>query len=361
MKSTIQGVRIAGMCAAVPPHRHSYMEEPGLFTAEEAQKLLEGTGVHSRRVLPHHLCASDMCMAATEALLSDLGWQGADVDIMIFVSQDADYPLPATACVMQRRLGMAETAAVFDVSLGCSGFIYGAWLASTLLAASNGRRALVLCGDTSTRHLVPGDRSTLPLFGDAGVAVAFEKAEGAGPMVFDVGSDGSGASHILVKAGGRRVPTIPDEEAWPEEERAQLFKDARLKLDGAAVFAFTLKVVPRLVRETLATAGLALDQVDHFVMHQANKFILEHLRKKASIPPEKYLIDMYDFGNTSSASVPLAICHRLSGELSTGTRKMFMAGFGVGWSWGALVADVGPIVPPRIVEIADDFAPLELK
>jgi len=337
------------------------MEDPGIFTPEEAQKLLDGTGVHSRRILPIHLCASDMCLAAAEALLGDLGWKGSDVDILIFVSQDADYPLPATACVLQRRLGLSETAAAFDVSLGCSGFIYGAWLASTLLAASDGNRAIVLCGDTSTRHLVPGDRSTLPLFGDAGVAVAFEKKEDASPMVFDVGTDGNGASHILVKAGGRRVPTIPDTEPFSEAHRTQLFKEARLKLDGPAVFAFTLKVVPRLVQQTLEAGGVNLDEVDHFVMHQANKFILEHLRKKANIPKEKYLIDMHDFGNTSSASVPLAICHRLSEDLSLTSRKVFMAGFGVGWSWGALLTDIGPIVRPRIVQIPDNFARLELK
>ncbi len=360
MKSRIDGIRIAGMCAAVPPHRHSFVETPGIFTPEEAQKLLDGTGVHSRRVLPPNLCASDMCLAATEALLSDLAWNGSDVDVLIFVSQDADYPLPATACVLQRRLGLSDSAAVFDVSLGCSGFIYGAWLAASLLATSKGKRALVLCGDTSTRHLVPGDRSTLPLFGDAGVAVALEKTSGAGPMTFNLGTDGAGASHILVKAGGRRVPTIPEERARSPEEEQQLFKDARLKLDGPAVFAFTLKVVPRLVRETLEDAGLSLDQIDFFVMHQANKFILEHLRKKAGIPSEKYLIDLHDFGNTSSASVPLAICHRLGHELTGRSRRMFMAGFGVGWSWGGLVTDVNFDACPRIVEIPDDFPALEL-
>jgi 3-oxoacyl-[acyl-carrier-protein] synthase III len=360
MKSTVKGIRIAGMTAAVPTHRHSYVEDHSLFTEEEGQKLFEGTGVFERRILPKNLCASDMCVAAAESLLVNLGWSGADVDVIIFVSQDADYPLPATACLIQNRLGMADTAAAFDVSMGCSGFIYGAWLATTLLAASDGKRALVLCGDNSTRHLVPDDRSTLPLFGDAGTATAFEKSENASDIHFVTGTDGKGAPHILVKAGGRRVSTIPDLEKRSTKEEAQLFNDARLHLNGAAVFSFTLKVVPKLVQDTLDQAGLAKDDIDHFVMHQANKFILEHLRKKAGIDPAKYLIDMHDFGNTSSASVPLAICHKLADELTHKSRKMFLSGFGVGWSWGGLITDMGPMVPPRLIEIPDDFPPLEL-
>ena len=163
-----------------------------------------------------------------------------------------------------------------------------------------------------------------------------------------------------MKAGGRRVSTIPELEKRSTEEEAQLFKDARLHLNGAAVFSFTLKVVPKLVQDTLDQAGLAKDDIDHFVMHQANKFILEHLRKKAGIDPAKYLIDMHDFGNTSSASVPLAICHKLADELTHKSRKMFLSGFGVGWSWGGLITDMGPMVPQRLIEIPDDFPQLEL-
>ena len=360
MKSTVNGIRIAGMTAAVPPHKHSYVEDNSLFTEEEGKKLYEGTGVYERRILPKHLCASDMCLASAESLLKDLGWSGDSVDVIIFVSQDEDYPLPATACVMQKRLGLADTAAAFDVSLGCSGFIYGSWLASTLLAASDGKRALVLCGDNSTRNLRADDRSTLPLFGDAGAATAFEKSEDASPMHFVTGTDGTGAKHIMVKAGGRRVPTIPGDVDLTAEEEAQLFKDARLHLNGAAVFSFTLKVVPKLISDTLEQAGLEKEDIDHFVMHQANKFILEHLRKKAGIDPEKHLIDMHDFGNTSSASVPLAICHKLAEDVSSHSRKMFLAGFGVGWSWGGLITDMGPIVKPRVIEIPDDFLRLEV-
>ena len=360
MEAIIKSVKIVGMQAAVPSHRHSYVETPGIFTQEEADKIYASTGIHSRRILPEHLCASDMCIAAAEALLKNLAWDPASVDVLIFVSQDADYALPSSACLIQARLGLSQNAACLDIPLGCSGFVYASWIASQLLNSSNGRRALVLCGDTSSRHLLPDDRGTLPLFGDAGVATALE-FDADWPDSYAVfGTDGTGGQHIAVKAGGKRLPTITAPQPPEQAQWQQLYRDSRLHLNGAAVFSFTLKIVPKLVADVLRVAKLEVEQLDMVVMHQANKFILEHLRKKAKIPAEKYVIDLGDFGNTSSASVPLAICHKLGDYLSTERRKMLLGGFGVGWSWGAIITDIGPIVAPAIIEITDDFPPLAL-
>ncbi|MBO1256002.1 ketoacyl-ACP synthase III [Alteromonas sp. 5E99-2] len=360
MESVIKSVKVTGMQAAIPSHRHSYVETPDIFSQEEADKICASTGIHSRRILPNHLCASDMCIAAAEELLNRLEWDPNSVDVLIYVSQDADYALPASACLMQTRLGLPKSAACLDVSLGCSGFVYGMWIASQLLNNSNGKRALVLCGDTSSRHLLPDDRGTLPLFGDAGVATAIEYDENWSDSYAVFGTDGTGGQHIAVKAGGRRHPTIPQGTPRGEKEENELYKDARLYLNGAAVFSFTLKVVPKLIRETLALANIEAEQLDMVVMHQANQFILEHLRKKAKIPQEKYVIDMHDFGNTSSASVPLAICHKLSSYFGNEVKKVMLGGFGVGWSWGGIITDMLPTVAPEIIEIPDDFEPLAL-
>lgn len=359
MKSIIEGVRIAGFRAAVPQQRHSFMQDHSLFTAEEAEKLFAATGVYERRVAPPHVCASDMCLVAAEGLLKQLGWEPASVDVLIFVSQDADYNVPATSCILQRRLGLPSTAACFDVNLGCSGFIYALWTAGRLLSGTPGGRALILCGDTSSRHLVPGDRSTLPLFGDAGGAAALECADDATPIHVVVGTDGSGARNIWVKAGGRRNSLVPRAEPWTAEEHERLFHESRLSLNGAEVFAFTLRAVPPLVREVLELARCGVEDIDLCVMHQANAFMLEHLRKKTKIPAERFVIDMHDFGNTSSASIPLAVSHRLGGPLSSGRHRMLLAGFGVGWSWGAVVAEVGPIPAPEVAELPDDLVVLE--
>ena len=355
MKAIVEGVRIAGVRAVTPPTRHSYLETPAPFTQEEAEKLLASIGVHSRRVAAPHVCASDLCVAAAEGLLAQLGWAASSVDVLIFVSQDVDYNTPATACVMHKRLGLAPGAACFDVNLGCSGFIYGLWTASKLLQGMPAGRALVLCGDISSRHLLPDDRATLPLFGDAGGACALEIAPGAPPLYFVTGTDGTGAKNIMVKAGGRRNSTVPRAEPFSPDEHAQLYRDSRLSLNGAEVFAFTLKAVPPLIKDVLELAGKTVDDIDWCVMHQANGFMLEHLRKKTKFPAERFVNDMYDFGNTSSASIPLAISHKLGASLAGGTRRLLLAGFGVGWSWGALVAEVGPIPAPEVADLPDDF------
>jgi 3-oxoacyl-[acyl-carrier-protein] synthase III len=359
MKATVKGVRIAGLQAAVPVARHSFVETPGPLSAEEAQKLYASIGVHERRIAPPPLLASDLCVAAAESLLDELGWDPDSIDALVLVTQGPDYLLPATACLIQRRLGLPTGCAAFDVNLGCSGFVYGAWIASQLLAGSEGKRALLLCGDVSTRLLHPDDRATQPLFGDAGSAMALEKTQDAAPMHIVLGTDAAGAKHISIKAGGLRHNLVPALKRSPEENET-LYKEAHLHLNGPEVFSFTLRAVPALMRESLDYAGTSIDSIDTFVMHQANKFILEHLRKKTGIPADKFVIDLHDFGNTSSASIPLALCHRLAATLAETRQRVSLVGFGVGWSWGALITELGPLPRPRIVEVPDDAPTLSL-
>ncbi|HVJ52135.1 MAG TPA: ketoacyl-ACP synthase III [Aliidongia sp.] len=356
MKATIEGVRIAGLATGVPVTRHSFAETPEMFTAEEAAKLADGIGVHERRIAPKHMLASDLAVAAAEKLLADLDWDPASVEVLIFVTQGPDYLLPATSCLIQKRLGLPKSCAAFDVNLGCSGYVYGLWLASQLLSGSEGRRALLLCGDVSSRLLLPEDRSTRPLFGDAGAATALEKSQDATPIHVVLGTDGGGGKHIAIKAGGLRNSLVP---ALAGTGEAVALEDAHLHLNGPEVFTFTLRVVPALVRDALQHAGVELDAIDFCVMHQANKFILEHLRNKAKIPPEKFIVDMEKFGNTSSASIPLAICHALADRVAERPTKLLLGGFGVGWSWGGVVLDLGP-VPTSVVDVPDDFPTLAL-
>lgn len=364
MKAIIDGIRIAGLRAVVPPQRHSFVEDPGMFTVEEAKKLAATIGVQERRVLPPPYCASDLCLAAAEGLMEQLDWDPATVEVLVFVSQDADYVLPATACIMQHRLGLPTSAAAFDVPLGCSGYVYGLWIAAKLLGGSSARRALVLCGDNPTRHLHPEDRATLPLFGDAGSATALEVDAAAPPIPVVIGTDGAGAPHIFVKAGGKRHSLIPPVgtagRIADEEEAAQLERDSRLTLNGAEVFSFTLRAVPPLLREAMEHAGTDVEGIDRFVLHQANAFMLEHLRKRIKAPADRFVIDMQGFGNTSSASIPLAICHSMGAQLAAGPVKTLMAGFGVGWSWGAMVAELGPMPEPQVVDLPEGYPVLEV-
>lgn len=359
MEAIIKSVKMVGMQAAVPIERHSFVENPGIFTQEEVNKVYESTGIHSRRILKKSLCTSDLCIFATKELLNRLDWDPKSIDVLIFVSQGPDYSLPATACLMQSYLGLPQTAACMDLTLGCSGFVYAYWIASQLLHSSNGKRALVLCGDTASRNV--GDNALL-LFGDAGCATALEYDANWSDSHVVVGTDGTGGQHIAVRVGGGRFPLIPKEvQHLDKNQWAQIIKEVSLNLNGAAIFSFTLKVVPALIQSLLELAQVNMNDVDMCVMHQANKFILEHLRKKIDIPPEKYLIDMKDFGNTSSASIPLAMCNKLGDFFMKTPRKTIMAGFGVGWSWGAIIADVQMQVQPEVIEMPDDVEPLPLK
>jgi 3-oxoacyl-[acyl-carrier-protein] synthase-3 len=360
MQATVHDIAFAGFRTAVPTQRHSYVREPGMFTQEEADKLVKSTGIYERRVLPPHLCASDMCTAAAEDLLKSLDWDPSTVEVLIFVSQDPDYNLPATACLIQNRLGLPTTCAALDINLGCSGFVYACWIASQMLSGASGKRALVLCGDTSTRHLMPEDRSTRPLFGDAGAAVALEKRPGAGPMHVVMGTDGRGAPHIVVRAGGRRNTLIPAREPMTPQQHETMYRDARLSLNGPEVFSFSLRQVPPLVKATLEHAGLKEEDINYYVLHQANKLMLDQIRRKIGADAERFIVDLYNYGNTSSASIPLAVCGSLSEQLAGGTHKLMLSGFGVGWSWASLVADIGPIPAPAVIEIPDDFPPLSL-
>lgn len=321
--------------SAVPAANRPWESHRDVF-GDEAKRIAEATGVLSRPVVNADQCASDLCLAAADSLLEELAWPRSSVGLLIFLSQTPDFVLPATACLLQRRLGLSTGCAAFDVQLGCSGYPYALWLASHLLAGGAAERALVLVGDTISRLVSPTDRATAMLFGDAGSATALERDPSGRPMSFGLGSDGTGGQHLMVGAGGFR----DDASARPT-----------LFMDGAEVFAFAQSVVPRLVREVLAHSEESIESLDHVVFHQANTFMLRHLMKQLAIPVEKMVMAMDHFGNTSSASIPVAMSHGLGASLSSGPNKLLLCGFGVGWSWGAVVMDCGPFVAPPVLRV----------
>lgn len=359
MRAAIGGVRLRGVAAALPERTESWEAAAARF-GDDAQRIAESTGIRERPVAGS-LCTSDLCAAAAESLLPTLGWEKDSIDALVFVTQTPDYVLPATACSLHGRLGLAPHCAALDVGLGCSGYTYGLWLASSLLAAGGARRALLLVGDTVSRIAAPGDRSTAMIFGDAGTATALERVEDgeANPWHFRVGTDGRGAVNLMVPAGGFRAQRTEQTARRTEREGGNVRSDEDLFMDGAEVFAFTLRAVPALLREVLADASETLETVDAVVMHQANRMMLQHLARRAKVPDGKMVYALERFGNTSSASIPLALCAEegLAPKLRAGAAKLLLAGFGVGWSWGAtvLTTDAGIAVPP-IVRVPETHA-----
>lgn len=345
----MSGVRIAGISSAVPQTVHSLDEYAPVFGADEVAKISDSTGVVRRHIAPDHVCASDLCFAAAQRLMSDLMWTPDSIDALVFVSQTPDYRLPPTSCVLQSRLGIPQTCAAFDINLGCSGYVYGLWVASGLVAAGGAKRVLLLVGDTINRVVSGEDRATALLFGDAGTATAVERNVDAPSMWFVLGTDGSGAGNLIIPAGGFRKPATESTAARSQCEDGNVRSDNDLFMDGAEVFAFTLRVVPGLVRETLQLAGWALDDVDYCVMHQANRFIIDYLAKRMKLPSAKVVRSIAGFGNTSSASIPLTITHSLAPELRQSDKRLLLVGFGVGYSWGALAIQCGHLVAPPMV------------
>jgi 3-oxoacyl-[acyl-carrier-protein] synthase-3 len=348
---TLRGARIAGICTAVPKKTAGSADLEGLFGAEEAAKVAKSTGVFQRRIASGGLCTSDLCLVSARKLLHELGWDPSTVQAVVFVSQTPDYRLPATACVLHGKLGFSKSCVAFDVNLGCSGYINGLWMVAQFIQASGLNRALLLAGDTSTYYLSDKDRSTYPIFGDAGTATALESAPNS-EMSFALGTDGSGAQNLVVPAGCFRLPHSEETSRRIERENGNWRSDENLFMNGAEVFAFTLREVPSLIDRILAVAQWERESVDQFVFHQANKFMLDYLAKKMKLPLVKVPYSLAEYGNTSSASIPLTICAHLRDTLAQATpQKMILAGFGVGWSWGACATEMGSLVLPPIQEV----------
>lgn len=351
-EATFHNVRMRGVAAAVPEPVRTLADDAGVFGAEEVQKVCESTGVRQRHVAVT-LTAGDLCQAAAEKLLAESRCAPEEIDALIFISQTPDYPLPATSCCLQQRLGLSQQCASFDISLGCSGYLYGLWLASGMIASGAVRRVLILTGDTIYRTCSPEDRSVALLFGDAGTATLLEQSDGAAPSSFVLGTDGSGEHHLKIPAGGYRARWFPEALVRHEYEGGNRRSAADLYMNGAEIFAFTLRAVPPLIRKVLANSGNTSEHIDHFVFHQANKFMLDHLIKRMKLPPEKCVLGLENYGNTSSASIPLAMVTHLRDRLRHEELNLVLAGFGVGFSWGGAYLRCGAMTVPELVLVPE--------
>lgn len=307
------------------------------FEGWEEEKILAKTGIVSRHVASASECASDLGDAAARKLFDTGACMPADVDFLLFCTQSPDHFLPTTACLLQDRLGLPTSCGAIDLNQGCSGFVYGLALARGLVENELARNVLLVTADTYTKFINPRDRSTRTLFGDGAAAtlVAPAAVEGdfIGPFVF--GTDGRGAPHLIVPAGGARTPHTVATALERKDTSGNWRCDDNLFMNGGEVFAFTLAAVPAVIRRLLEKTGLALDDVDQFVFHQANRFMLERLRDKLEIPPEKFAIELEDTGNTVSASIPIALDRCVQRGVVRPGDRVLIVGFGVGYSWAA--------------------------
>tara|TARA_R110000744_G_scaffold60820_1_gene125886 strand:+ start:12245 stop:13285 length:1041 start_codon:yes stop_codon:yes gene_type:complete len=335
--STVKGVTISGIVSVLPAIEKVNIDESSKEKKQELERVVASTGIKARRVVDPKQTALDLAYIACKNLINSMDWQDEDISLIIFVTQTPDYPLPGNAVQLQYKLGLQKGILAFDINLGCSGFVYGLWQVSQLLNGLPGNKALLVVGDTTSRQYSESNRTVSSLFGDAVSAIAIEKRADSEDMVFSLGTDGSGAPYLIQPNGGAKNP-----HSSPE-----------LFMDGMQVFVFTLREIPASIEACIEKKGWKACDIDYCVMHQANEMMLKRLGQKLGLDEKQVIISMKEVGNTSSASIPLALCMSLSAQLIEHSNKLVFSGFGVGWSWGSVALILEKLSVCQLIDLAD--------
>jgi 3-oxoacyl-[acyl-carrier-protein] synthase-3 len=301
-----------------------------LFPEWSSERIHEKVGISQRHISSDNETVLDMAVKSSEKIFET--YDRNIIDFILFCTQSPDYFLPTTACLLQDRLKLRKNIGAIDFNLGCSGFVYGLAFAKGLISAGIAKSILLVTSETYTKHIHPDDKGNRSIFGDASASAIIEKAEDSRDYKFCLGTDGSGAENLIVKKGAFKK----DFELNPEHE----FNPENIYMNGPEIFNFTIENIPGLVKKTLEINGMEMDDIDHFVFHQANSFMLNYLRKKTKIPAEKFYIDMEKTGNTVSATIPIALKNMMDKGMLKKGDKVLMAGFGVGYSWGATIMEI---------------------
>lgn len=347
-KWRINNVRMAGVSACVPENTVSTEDIP-LFTPEEVEVFNNTVGIRRRHIAPDDICASDMCQKAADALLAELGWARESIDVLIFESVTGDYRTPPTSCILQDRMGLPDTTFCLDMPMGCCGCLYAITVGANLLTTGNLRRALLLIGDTALRMGSMKDKSRVPLFGDCGAAIALEYDVTAPEIVVDFHTLGKGYKALMTPHGGFRNPANP--ESFIEEDFGNGIVRApyHTLINGMDVFSFAISRPPKSVAQFMAAEGIDKDKdVDHFLIHQANKMIVDRVVKKLKLPVEKVPYNLEEYGNLGGASIPSLMVTRLRGQLTHHPERLLMSSFGLGLSWATMSGTFGPMVIPKL-------------
>lgn len=347
---SIANVRIAGMAACVPSNIEENLTLPIFSDEQEARKVIASTGIERHRFVDEDVTASDLSVKAVNKLLEDLGWKADEVDCLYYVCTSRDYIAPQTACILQDRLGLRNDCFVIDLPLGCSGWIYGMSVSASMMSNGSFKKGLLIAAETNTKNRSKQDRTVRPLFGDAATVTALEYADNAMPMNFMFGVDGSGYQAVWAKHGGMRHPADVDSVKDVEVEPGIVRKGTDMVVNGMDVFAFAIKQPPKALKEMISEFNIDLDGIDYLLLHQANKFIDEKIRKSLKVPAEKVPYCLNDFGNVTSASIPLTMVTRCKDALQNKNCHFLACGFGVGLAWATMEFDTNRIIVSTILE-----------
>ena len=349
-------IEIAGVAGAVPERVVDNLNYSDSIPEKELKSVIKLTGVAQRRLADEGTCASDFCYAAAERLIETMKIDRSEIDALIYTTQSPDYRMPATGVILQHRLGLPNTTLAFDLPLGCSGFVYGLSMAYNLCQQTHINQVLILDGESTKWKKLKNDNgvqimtSSALLWGHGGTAALIRKTDRKNPTYLSLLSDGSRWQVLHTPAGGYRNPTSLETLKVKKREDGSIKSDEHGTMDGAAVFEFTITDVPRDIKNTVKRAQTSFEDIDYFVFHQANKFMMDHFCKKLKIPLDRVIYSLHKFGNTASLSIPLTIVSELKHQLN-GTKKLLMSGFGIGLSWGTVVTEVDNCVVCDLVEI----------
>ena len=334
-------IAIDGIACALPSRCLTNDELKAAYPDWDFKHLEKRTGVLRRHVAAPGETALDFALRAAEQLIEDGSLHPAEIDAVIFCTQSPDYVMPPNACLLHGRLGLSPSALAFDITLACSGYIYGLQLGGSLIHSGVARKVLLATADTYTRYIHPGDRATRCLFGDGGaVSILAESPNGRGIRDIRCGTAGTHYAKFMVQAGGMRVPRSPETSRETVDRSGNVRTAEHIQMDGLGVLSFFNATVPGSVREILSRNGLSLDDVDLFIFHQASQVALESLMSALKIPREKMVYDLAETGNLVSASIPVALSRALQSGRARKGQLVLLCGFGVGLSWGAALMDL---------------------
>ena len=299
------------------------------FSDWTSAKIEKKIGIRQRHIARADQTSLDLGIAAAKLLFDKHAIKPEDIDYLLFCTQSPDYFLPTTACIAQAKLGLSKSSGALDFNLGCSGFVYGLSLAKALIESSQAKTVLLITAETYSKFIEPNDKSNLTIFGDGAAAtliLGIDSSPNAKIGPFIMGTDGNGANNLIVRSGAMREPLASSKQNAPS-----------LYMNGPEIYSFTLQAVPAAVDELLAKSGNTLNDIDLFVFHQANQYMLERIRDKIGIPENRFVFAMLNYGNTVSSTIPIALKDMVDqGRLLPGMRVM-LVGFGVGYSWAACI------------------------
>lgn len=348
----IQNIRIAGISGCVP-QRVEYNRDYPYLSEAEIEKYISTIGVKERHCAVHDgkICTSDLCFTAAENLISNLQWNKDEIGVLIFVSHTADYKLPSTSCILQDRLGLSTSCMAFDSPLGCSGFVYGLGIISSIMQSGYIKRGLLLVGNTQSIYAAPKDQGTSLLFADGGAAIAVEYNANCNSMEFDFFTNGNGKEALIVPDGGCRNPFNEKSLLEYTDDNGIIRTRLHEKMDGLEVFSFATTTVPKSVSRLMESFSIKKEDIDLLLLHQANKFLCEKIRKRLKFSEEQTPYNIDRFGNTSGASIPLLMVTELRDRLQNEKLNLLASGFGVGLSLGSVHFVTDKIVCPPLMYI----------